>query len=90
MIVRRRGRTRRSDHLAAALAWCLLIAVFADPGWPQDQPSASPPPLIPVPDWLIVKSRLGVAVNAAFKDAGIAIPSPQRDVTIRFPPREES
>jgi small-conductance mechanosensitive channel len=41
-------------------------------------------------DWLIIKSRLGVAVNAAFKDAGIAIPSPQRDVTIRFPPREET
>lgn len=41
-------------------------------------------------DWLIVKSRLGVAVNAAFKDAGIAIPSPQRDVTLRFPPREET
>jgi potassium efflux system protein len=41
-------------------------------------------------DWLIIKSRLGVAVNAAFKDAGIAIPFPQRDVTIRFPPREET
>ncbi|HEY4908792.1 MAG TPA: mechanosensitive ion channel domain-containing protein, partial [Methylomirabilota bacterium] len=36
-------------------------------------------------DWLIIKSRLGVAVNAAFKNAGIVIPSPQRDVTIRFP-----
>jgi potassium efflux system protein len=41
-------------------------------------------------DWLIIKSRLGVAVNAAFKDAGIAIPFPQRDVTIRFPPSEET
>jgi len=41
-------------------------------------------------DWLIIKSRLGVAVNAAFKNAGIIIPSPQRDVTIRFPPREET
>jgi len=41
-------------------------------------------------DWLIVKSRLGVAVNAAFKNAGIVIPSPQREVTIRFPPREET
>jgi small-conductance mechanosensitive channel len=41
-------------------------------------------------DWLIIKSRLGVAVNAAFKKAGIVIPSPQRDVTIRFPPPEET
>jgi small-conductance mechanosensitive channel len=41
-------------------------------------------------DWLIIKSRLGVAVNASFKDAGIAIPFPQRDVTIRFPPGEET
>jgi len=35
----------------------------------------------PVRDWLIIKSRLGVAIQCrGFKDAGIAIPFPQRDV----------
>jgi small-conductance mechanosensitive channel len=37
-----------------------------------------------------VHSQVGVAINAALKAAGIEIPFPQRDVTLRFPSREET
>jgi small-conductance mechanosensitive channel len=41
-------------------------------------------------EWAVVHSEVGVAVNAALKAAGIEIPFPQRDVTLRFPSREET
>jgi potassium-dependent mechanosensitive channel len=41
-------------------------------------------------EWAAVHSQVGVAVNAALKAAGIEIPFPQRDVTLRFPSREET
>ena len=41
-------------------------------------------------EWAAVHSQVAVAVNAALKAAGIEIPFPQRDVTLRFPPREET
>ena len=41
-------------------------------------------------EWAAVHSQVAVAVNAGLKAAGIEIPFPQRDVTLRFPPREET
>ena len=41
-------------------------------------------------EWAAVHSQVGIAVNAALKAAGIEIPFPQRDVTLRFPSREET
>jgi len=41
-------------------------------------------------EWAAVHSQVAVAVNAALKAAGIEIPSPQRDVTLRFPTPEET
>ena len=41
-------------------------------------------------EWAAVHSQVAVAVNAALKAAGIEIPFPQRDVTLRFPSREET
>jgi potassium efflux system protein len=41
-------------------------------------------------EWAAVHSQVAVAVNAALKAAGIEIPFPQRDVTLRYPPREEN
>jgi potassium-dependent mechanosensitive channel len=41
-------------------------------------------------EWSAVHSQVAVAVNAALKAAGIEIPFPQRDVTLRFPSREET
>ena len=41
-------------------------------------------------EWAAIQSQVAVAVNAALKAAGIEIPFPQRDVTLRFPPREET
>ena len=41
-------------------------------------------------EWAAVHSQMAVAVNAALKAAGIGIPFPQRDVTLRFPSREET
>jgi small-conductance mechanosensitive channel len=41
-------------------------------------------------EWAAIHSQVGVAVNAALKAAGIEVPFPQRDVTLRFPPREET
>jgi small-conductance mechanosensitive channel len=41
-------------------------------------------------EWAAVHSQMAVAVNAALKAAGIEIPFPQRDVTLRFPSREET
>jgi small-conductance mechanosensitive channel len=39
-------------------------------------------------DWGAIRSRIAVAVNERFKSEGIAMPFPQRDVTLRFPSRE--
>jgi len=36
-------------------------------------------------EWAAVHSQVAVAVNVALKAAGIEIPFPQRDVTLRFP-----
>jgi small-conductance mechanosensitive channel len=41
-------------------------------------------------EWAAVHSQMAVAVNAALKAAGLEIPFPQRDVTLRFPSREET
>jgi small-conductance mechanosensitive channel len=41
-------------------------------------------------EWAAVHSQVAVAINAALKAAGIEIPFPQRDVTLRFPSREET
>jgi small-conductance mechanosensitive channel len=41
-------------------------------------------------EWAAIHSQVAVAVNAALKAAGIEIPFPQRDVTLRFPSREET
>jgi potassium-dependent mechanosensitive channel len=40
-------------------------------------------------EWAAIHSQVAVAVNAALKAAGIEIPFPQRDVTLRFPSPEE-
>jgi potassium efflux system protein len=40
-------------------------------------------------EWAAVHSQVAVAVNAALKAAGIEIPFPQRDVTLRYPSPEE-
>ncbi len=37
-----------------------------------------------VGEWLLIRSELTVAVNAALVDAGIAIPFPQRDIRMRM------
>ena len=41
-------------------------------------------------EWAAVHSQVAVAVHAALKAAGIEMPFPQRDVTLRFPTREET
>lgn len=41
-------------------------------------------------EWAAIHSQVAVAVNAALKAAGIEMPFPQRDVTLRFPPQEET
>jgi len=41
-------------------------------------------------EWVVIHSQVAVAVNAALKAAGIEIPFPQRDVTLRFPSPEET
>jgi small-conductance mechanosensitive channel len=41
-------------------------------------------------EWAAIHSQVGVAVNAALKAAGIDMPYPQRDVTLRFPSPEET
>jgi potassium-dependent mechanosensitive channel len=40
-------------------------------------------------EWIAIHSNVAVAVNAALRAAGIEIPFPQRDVTLRFPSPEE-
>lgn len=41
-------------------------------------------------EWAAVHSQVAVAVNSALKAVDIEIPFPQRDVTLRFPHREET
>ncbi len=41
-------------------------------------------------EWAAIHSQVAVAVNAALKAAGIAMPFPQRDVTLRFPASKET
>jgi len=41
-------------------------------------------------EWAAIHSQVAVAVNAALRAAGIEIPFPQRDVTVRFPSPEET
>ncbi|HEV2054302.1 MAG TPA: hypothetical protein VGV06_03905 [Methylomirabilota bacterium] len=66
-----------------ALASVLLLASAL----PASALGKSPPPDAARP----AQSAPGaVAVNAALKAAAIEIPFPQRDVTLRFPPREET
>jgi potassium efflux system protein len=40
--------------------------------------------------WLVIRSNLAVAVNKRLKAEGIEIPFPQRDVNLRYPPKEET
>jgi small-conductance mechanosensitive channel len=40
-------------------------------------------------EWAAIHSQVAVAANAALKAAGIDMPFPQRDVTLRFRPQEE-
>ena len=49
------------------------------PGKPTPAPPASAQP-----------APGAIAVNAALNGAGIETPFPQRDVTLRFPPRKET
>jgi len=64
MIVRRRGRTRRSGHVATVLAWCLLVTVFVEPAWPQDQPSVSALPPVPVPEVSVRSEEIVASLKA--------------------------
>src|SRR5215469_12984830 len=41
-------------------------------------------------EWGAVRSRIVVAVNNRLKAEGIEIPFPQRDVNLRYPPKEET
>ena len=41
-------------------------------------------------EWAAIQSQVAVAVNAVLKAAGIEIPFPQRDVTLRFPSPQET
>jgi potassium efflux system protein len=41
-------------------------------------------------EWAAIHSQVAVAVNAALMAAGIEIPFPKRDVTLRFPSPEET
>jgi len=41
-------------------------------------------------EWAAISSQVAVAANAALKAAGIEIPFPQRDVTLHFPPQQET
>jgi len=41
-------------------------------------------------EWVSIRSQIAVAVNNRLKVEGIEIPFPQRDVNLRFPPREET
>ena len=36
-------------------------------------------------DWFVARSELAMAINSAFKDAGIEIPYPQQDVHLHWP-----
>jgi potassium-dependent mechanosensitive channel len=87
MIVRRRGQTRRSGHLAVALALCLLFGVLVDPAWPQDKPSASPPPPIPVPE-ISVRSEEVVASLKAL-DERLATRAELASIEARLPAMAE-
>ena len=41
-------------------------------------------------EWGTIRSRIAVAVNNRLTAEGIAIPFPQRDVNLHYPPREET
>jgi small-conductance mechanosensitive channel len=41
-------------------------------------------------EWAAIRSHIAVAVNNRLKAEGIEIPFPQRDVNLRYPPREET
>jgi len=41
-------------------------------------------------EWGAVRSRIVVAVNNRLKAEGIEVPFPQRDVNLRYPPKEET
>ena len=41
-------------------------------------------------EWAAIHSEVAVAVNAALKTAGIEVPFPQRDLTLRFPSQKET
>ncbi len=41
-------------------------------------------------EWSLIRSHIAVAVNNRLTAEGIAIPFPQRDVNLRYPPREET
>jgi len=41
-------------------------------------------------EWGLIRSQIAVAVNSRLKSEGIAIPFPQRDVNLHYPPREET
>jgi potassium efflux system protein len=43
-----------------------------------------------VDKWFVARSELTVAINKAFKDAGIQIPFPQQDVYVHWPDRQEA
>jgi len=41
-------------------------------------------------EWSAIRSKMAVAVNNRLKAEGIEIPFPQRDVNLRYPPKEET
>ena len=43
-----------------------------------------------VDKWFLVRSELTIAVNNAFKEAGIQIPFPQQDVYVHWPDKQEA
>jgi potassium efflux system protein len=43
-----------------------------------------------VDKWYVARSELTVAINNAFKEAGIQIPFPQQDVYVHWPDRQEA
>ncbi|MGE5307164.1 MAG: mechanosensitive ion channel family protein, partial [Alphaproteobacteria bacterium] len=43
-----------------------------------------------VDKWFVARSELTVAINNAFKEAGIQIPFPQQDVYVHWPDRQEA
>ena len=64
MLVRRRGRTRRSGHVAVvALAMCFLFGVFVDPVWAVGKTT-----IAPLVKRFLAAARKGQSPSPSFED----------------------